>query len=75
MASQYIGVLRGVETKRIYAVLNLDDDRELDSPRYLLIQNEEKEPVRIIRVPRAEYMGAMSMDQVAEIVERLTAEK
>ena len=72
MASQWVGVLRGVLSKRIYAVINPDDDVELDNPRFLLMQNEEKEPVALIRVSRGEYMGAFRMEQVAEIVDRLT---
>ena len=74
MASQLIGVLRGVISKRIYAVINPDDDAELDNPRFLLIQNEEKEPVALIRVSRDDYMGALTMEHVAEIVERLSEE-
>jgi hypothetical protein len=65
--SQWIGVLRGVLSKRIYAVINPDDDVQLDNPRFLLIQNEEMEPVRLIRIPREDYMTATSMDDVARL--------
>jgi hypothetical protein len=70
--SNWIGVLIGVESKRIYAVINPDDDTELDSPRWWLIQNELKEPVRLIRIDRGDYMAALSMDDVAVIVEKLS---
>jgi hypothetical protein len=70
--SAWIGVLIGVESKRIYAVINPDDDTELDSPRWWLIQNELKEPVRLIRIGREDYMAALSMDDVAVIVARLS---
>ena len=67
MESQWIGVLRGVLSKRVYAVINPDDDGQLDNPRFLLIQNEEMEPVRLIRIPRGDYMAATSMDEVARL--------
>jgi hypothetical protein len=67
MASEWIGVLRGVLSKRIYGVINPDDDAQLDNPRFLLIQNEEMEPVRIIRIWREDYMAARSMDDVARL--------
>jgi hypothetical protein len=67
MASEWIGVLRGVLSKRIYGVINPDDDAQLDNPRFLLIQNEEMEPVRLIRIWREDYMTATSMDDVARL--------
>lgn len=70
--SNWIGILIGVESRSIYAVINPDDDSELDSPRWWLIQNELKEPVRLIRIGREDYMAALSMDDVARIVERLS---
>jgi len=65
--SRWIGVLRGVLSKRVYAVINPDEDTQLDNPRFLLIQNEEMEPVRLVRIPRGDYMTATSMDDVARL--------
>jgi hypothetical protein len=66
----YIGVIISANSNTIVAVINPDDDVELDNPRLLLIQGT-KEPLMMVKVPRGDYMGAMSMEQLAELVERV----
>lgn len=70
--SAFIGVIVGGETGQIYAVVNPDDDAELDNPRLLLLRVAGGEPMRMVRVPRGDYMGALSMEDVAKLVERLS---
>jgi hypothetical protein len=70
--SEWIGVIRSLNTGMILAVINPNDDSELDNPRLLLMQGTG-EPLMMVKVPRGEYLGALSMDQVAEIVERITS--
>ena len=73
MASAFIGVIRSVETGRIYSVINPDDDAELDNPRWLLLKMVGKtEAIEMVKVPRGEYMGALTTDQLAELVERVS---
>jgi len=38
MAAEFIGLVCGSTTGRIYAVINPDDDSELDNPRHLLLK-------------------------------------
>jgi hypothetical protein len=67
--SNFIGAVRGVTTGQIYMVINPDSDAELDNPRHLQMQADE--PVEMVKVPRGEYVGLMTLDQLAELVERL----
>jgi len=67
--SDFIGVIIAANTGNVIAVINPSFDSELDNPRLLLIQGT-KEPLMMVKVPRGDYMGLMSMDQVAELVER-----
>jgi hypothetical protein len=69
MASERIGVICGAITGRVIAVINPDDDAELDNPRLLLFAGPG-EPLIMQRISRGEYMAALSMDEVAEIVKR-----
>lgn len=69
MAQEFIGVIIAAATGTPVAVINPDDDRELDNPRLLLIQGTG-EPLMMVKVPRGDYMGMLSMQQVAELVER-----
>lgn len=69
--SPSIGVLIGAISRRVYAVINPDDEAELDNPRWLLIQNDEKEPVVLLRIARDDYMAATSIEEVAALVERM----
>ena len=73
MASEWIGVVISAESGSIHAVINPDDDAELDNPRMWLIQNDRKEAMKLIRVPRGDYMAALSLDDVAKLVEKLQA--
>lgn len=38
MAANFIGLIYGATSGRIYAIINPDDDQELDNPRWLLLQ-------------------------------------
>jgi hypothetical protein len=71
--SEFIGVIRNAETKEIYAVINPGSDSELDNPRWLLLKKTEgpAEAIELIKVPRGDYMGAMSTAQLSELLERL----
>jgi len=72
MSQDFIGVIISANTRSVIAVINPSDDSELDNPRLLLIQTESGEPMMMIKVPRGDYMGAMSMEQVAELVEQFS---
>ena len=69
MAQDFIGVIIAANSGTPIAVINPDDDSELDNPRLLLIQGTS-EPLIMVKVPRGDYMGLMTMQQVAELVER-----
>jgi hypothetical protein len=71
--SDFIGVIRNVETKEVYAVINPGFDHELDNPRWWLLKRAEgpAEAIELIRVPRGDYMNAMTTDQLHELLERL----
>jgi len=68
--SEFIGVIISANTRSVVAVINPGNDSELDNPRLLLIQSENGEPMMMIKVPRGDYMGALTMEDVAELVER-----
>jgi hypothetical protein len=63
MPRDFIGVVRDPDGQ-IVAVINPDDDAELDLP-WLADMGE------VVRIPRGEYEGALSPEDVAEIVRRL----
>jgi hypothetical protein len=69
--SKFIGVVRNAITGQVLAVINPDDDAELDNPRHLLLKSGSSDPVEMIKMPRGEYMGAISTDQLAELVARV----
>jgi hypothetical protein len=72
MESQFIGVVRNAETKQILMVINPDADSELDNPRWLLLKEENKTvALELIKVPRGEYMGALTMDQLGTLISKL----
>lgn len=72
--AENVGLICGAITGNIYAIINPDDDSELDNPRWLLIQvgvqsadgepPPEREPVMMVRMPMAGYMACNSHDQV-----------
>jgi len=72
--SEFIGAVVGANTGHVYAIVNPDNDSELDSPRFMLIRGTHTEPVMMVRIPRNEYTSALSMDDVARIIERLVCE-
>lgn len=67
MAQDFIGVIIGANSGTPIAVINPTDDSELDNPRLLLIQGTS-EPLMMVKVPRGDYLGLMSMQQVADLV-------
>lgn len=67
MAQDFIGVVIGANSGTPIAVINPTDDSELDNPKLLLIRGSD-EPLTMVKIPRGDYLGAMSMDQVAELV-------
>jgi hypothetical protein len=70
--SDFIGVIRSATTGEIYAVVNPDDDSELDNPRFLLLKRiGATDAVEMIRVPRGDYMGAMTTEQLKQLVDSL----
>jgi hypothetical protein len=75
MASEFIGVIRSTTTGKVYAVINPDEDQELYNPRWLLIKGETTQPIQIVLVPRAEYMAAGTLDDLARLVERIEQER
>ena len=68
MPSQYIGLIVGTTTRRVYAVLNPDKDEDLDNPRHLLLQNEEKEPIRMEKIDRGAYEICMTPEEVDAVI-------
>lgn len=58
MATQ-VGLVTGATTGKVWAVINPDDDTELDNPRFLLIQIAEavREPLVMVKVALTEYMA------------------
>lgn len=52
MAAQFIGAIVGSVTGNVYAIINPDDDSELDNPRHLLLQSGT--PSRFERVVEEE---------------------
>lgn len=70
--SEFIGVIRDAATGDILAIINPDDDAQLDNPRLLQIRRAEGPSVNeMIKVPRGEYTRAMTADQLIALVERL----
>lgn len=59
MASNFVGAVIGVNTRTPYAVINTDDDGELDNPKYLLPAIPRFEPLRMLRIPRNSYEASV----------------
>lgn len=71
MASKFIGCIISADTGELYAVINPDNDYELDNPRWLLMRGLATDAIRLIKVPREQYEAHTSMDPVMEIVRGL----
>ena len=63
MASNYIGVVAGAITNRPYLIFDPDSDDELDNPRLLDSQNENNEPVKMIKIDREAFMACLTIEQ------------
>jgi hypothetical protein len=72
MASQFIGVIRSASSGQVLAVVNPDEDAELNNPRLLLIRQAATDAIELIRVPRDDYMATLTLDDLAELVARVT---
>lgn len=61
-----VGLVCGAATGTVYAVINPDDDAELDNPRWLLIKiaAAQREPLALVKVNLELYMGFTHPDQV-----------
>lgn len=70
MAAKFIGVIRSATTGDILAVINPDDDSELDNPRWLLLRTVT-DVIEMVKVPRGDYNKALSMDDVAKLVSQV----
>lgn len=69
---EYIGVLRNALTGKVYAVIDPDDDKELDNPRFLMLKSADKEPIEMVKVPRGKYMTALTMEQLSAVIDRVS---
>lgn len=71
--SELVGVIRNAQTGEIYAVVNPDEDHELDNTRWLLIKRiGDTAPVEMIKVTRSDYMTAMTPEALAELCDRVS---
>lgn len=70
--AENVGLVCGAITGKVYAIINPDEDEELDNPRWLLIQviRDEREPILLLRVGMAEYMACTHHDEVQAIANR-----
>lgn len=53
--SQYIGLIVGSLSGTVYSIVNPYADSELDNPRFLLLTNQDGEPMHMERVPRRDF--------------------
>lgn len=53
--SKYIGLIVGSLSGRVYSIVNPDVDSQLDNPRFLLLTNQDSEPMRMEKVPRRDF--------------------
>jgi len=75
MASEFVGVIIGANSKNIFHVVDPKDDAELDDKRLLLGAVTKYEPLRMVKVPRANYEGAVrtphDLQRMIDLVLRL----
>lgn len=67
-----VGLVCGASTGTVYAVINPDDDSELDNPRWLLIKVALalREPLAFVKVGLDEYMACTDPVQVQALANR-----
>jgi len=70
MASKSIGVIRGTDSGNIFAIVNPDEDEELDNPRLLLLRHTSgyNEPLVMIKLEREQYMRCTTQEEVWTLV-------
>jgi hypothetical protein len=61
-----VGLICGASTGRVYAIINPDEDSELENPRWLLIKvmAEMREPLTLVKVPLADYMACQNPETI-----------
>ena len=61
-----VGLICGASTGRVYAIINPDEDSELENPRWLLIKvmAEMREPLTLLKVPLADYMACQNPEAI-----------
>jgi hypothetical protein len=70
--SKFVGVVRDYETKEVLAIINPDDDAELDNPRWMLIKGGGKErAVELVRMERGDFMTTSNHEQLFELLKKL----
>lgn len=70
--SDFIGAVVSATTGQVYAIVNPTFDSELDNPRFLLIRGAETDALTMVKIPRGDYMGALTLDDVAALVAKLS---
>ena len=68
MLSQYIGLIVGTTTRSVYAVVNPEHNDELDNPKHLLLRNELREPVQMVKVERGAMEACMTPEDVETLI-------
>jgi hypothetical protein len=66
MMNTLVGLICGASTGRVYAIINPDEDSELENPRWLLIKvmAEMREPLTLAKVPLADYMACQNPEAI-----------
>lgn len=65
---RFLGILVGVRTGEVKAVINPDRDDDLDDPTWLDLRGGAPEEVRMIKAPRGKHKGPMSAADAAALV-------
>ena len=74
--SKFIGVVRGATTGNCYAVIDPDNDVQLDDIRHLMLRPERPEPLEMIKVLRSEAMDLpLEPDGLRKFVDRVLGVK
>lgn len=68
----FVGLVCGALTGKVYAVINPDEDEELDNPRWLLIKIEQgqREPILLVKIELETYMSYTHPDQIQVFANR-----
>jgi len=72
MATPFIGLIVGARTRTLYAVLNPDNEKEIDNPRHLLTMAADfdiKEPIAMLRIEHGAFEIAESLEDIDTIID------